>query len=261
MLDLIDQSIESFFRAAVPLSATDIDMSFEPPDRQWSAKLIRPTVNAFLWDIRKSTARARTGMEEVERNGHTVRRLALPVIELRYIVTAWTSDHGDERALLGGLMRSILRHSDIPRTYLPDGLAEVRPPSLLMARTGEEHVDVFKALEGQLKPGINMIITAEVDIDRDQPIGPEVGGVSISVADLAGGATTTLRRVAGEVVLDGDGGLAGAVGAVVRGQRHATYVNPAGRFLIDAQAGETLVLEVDPPRSVTVPASGGVRFR
>ena len=63
VLDLIDESLEAFFRATVPLDATDVDVSFEPPEREWSAKLNRPTVNAFLWDIRRSTHRARTGME------------------------------------------------------------------------------------------------------------------------------------------------------------------------------------------------------
>ena len=86
MLDLIDQTLEAFFRATVPLSAQDVDVSFEAPDREWSAKLNRPTVNLFLWDIRRSTDRARTGVEELERDGRLVRRLALPRVELRYLV-------------------------------------------------------------------------------------------------------------------------------------------------------------------------------
>ena len=77
-------------------------MSFEAPDRDWSAKLTRPTVNLFLWDIRRSTERARPGSRRLERDGRLVRRLPLPRVELRYLVTAWTSDHGDERALLAG---------------------------------------------------------------------------------------------------------------------------------------------------------------
>ncbi len=102
MLDLIDTSLEAFFRATVPLSAQDVDVSFEPPDRDWSAKLTRPTVNLFLWDIRRSSERARAGVEEVERDGGSCAGMALPRVELRYLVTAWTSDHGDERALLAG---------------------------------------------------------------------------------------------------------------------------------------------------------------
>jgi len=62
VLELIDSTLESFFRATVPLSAQDVDVSFEPPDREWSAKLTRPTVNVFLFDIRRSTARAKAGI-------------------------------------------------------------------------------------------------------------------------------------------------------------------------------------------------------
>ena len=83
MLDLIDESLEAFFRAGVPLGATEVDVSFEAPDRGWSAKLVRPTVNMFLWDIRRSATRARSGVEEVVRDGRTVRRHALQPDSLR----------------------------------------------------------------------------------------------------------------------------------------------------------------------------------
>ena len=46
-------------------------------------------------------------MEELERDGRRVRRAPLPLIELRFLLTAWASDHGDERALLSGLMRAM----------------------------------------------------------------------------------------------------------------------------------------------------------
>lgn len=254
MLDHLDESIEAFFRAVVPLGSTEVDVSFEAPDREWSAKLTRPTVNIFLWDIRRSASRSRAGLEEVERDGQRVRRMALPTIELRYLITAWTSDHGDERALLGGLMSAILRHSHIPDEFLASGLAGVRPPSILMARSGEEHIDVFRALEGQLKPGINMITVADVDTGAGEPLAPGVSEVGVSVSDTGGTATSSQRRVAGEVLVDG------AAGAIVRGPSDATTVNATGRFLIRAQPGDEVVLELDPPRSVVVPESGGIRF-
>lgn len=254
MLNLIDDAIESFLRARVPLGATEIDVSFEAPDRGWSAKLMRPTVNLFLWDIRKSASRSRTGIEEVERNGLTERRLALPVVELRYLVTAWTSDHGDERALLAGLMQTILAHSHIPVEFLPDSFVDVRPPTMLMARTGEEHIDVFRALEGQLKPGISMIVVTDVDTDMSRPVGPEITSIELSTTDVTGDATSTSRRVAGDVLVDG------AVGTVVESPIDSTTVNDAGRFLIRANAGDELTLHSSPERKVVVPESGGVRF-
>jgi hypothetical protein len=254
VLDLIDESLEGFFRATVPLDATDVDVSFEPPEREWSAKLNRPTVNAFLWDIRRSSARARSGMEAVQRNGSTVRRLALPVVELRYVVTAWTSVHGDERALLAGLMRAILAHDSIPATYLADALHELQPVTLTMAGGGEEHVDVFKALEGQLKPGINIVVTCQVDIGVATPVGPPVRELTIDVRDRTTSAATSVRRIAGEVLVPD------AVGVGVHSPVGAAQVNEAGRFLINARPGDEVVLETSPPRTVVVPPVGGVRI-
>lgn len=254
MLDLIDEAIEAFFRAGVPLAATEVDVSFEAPDRTWSAKLVRPTVNLFLWDIRRSASRSRAGMETVERDGQGFRRMALPVIELRYLVTAWTSDHGDERALLAGVMRNLLAHSHLPADFLPDAFDELRAPTLLMARAGEDHVDVFRALEGQLKPSISMVVVTEVDTDLLVPLAEPVTSIGVAVNDATTGASSSSRRVAGEAFLDG------AVGAVVRGPDDATTVNSAGRFLIRARPGDELVLDTEPPRTVTVPDAGGVRF-
>ena len=254
MLDYLDETIEAFFRATVPLGSAEVDVSFEPPDREWTAKLTRPTVNVFLWDIRRSATRSRVGLEEGQRDGVRYRRMALPVVELRYLITAWTSDHGDERALLGGLMGALLTHSQIPTEFLAPPLAGLRPPQIMMARSGEDHLDVFRALEGQLKPGINMIAVADVDTGAGLPLAPGVADVGVSLRDTRGTAASSRRRIAGEVAFEG------AVGAIVSAPTDATKVNAAGRFLIRAEPGDEVVLELDPPMSVIVPESGGIRF-
>lgn len=257
MLELIDSSLEALFRAAVPLSATDIDVSFEPPDREWSAKLTRPTVNLFLWDIRRSAGRSRSGIRTTERNGTTVHEPAAPVVELRYVVTAWTSDHGDERALLGGLVRTLLANPTIPRDLLTPAYDRFDPPALMMARAGEDHMDVFKALEGQLKPGVNMIVATEFDAGLGLATGPPVGSIGIAVGRVGEPPEPVRRRIAGEIDA---ADTMGAVGAVVRSPGDATIVNAAGRFLLRAAPGDEVVVETDPPLVATVPATGGIRF-
>lgn len=269
MLGLIDHTFESFLRDVLKLDPTGVDISFEPPDRQWSARLSRPTINAFLWDIRRSTSRARTGLEEFEDEaGRTVRRLALPVVELRYVVTVWTSDHSDERELLGGVMGAVLEHSEFPTKHLPQELVNLRPPSLLMARAGEAHADIFKALDGQLKPGINVIVSAEVDNSLAEVVKrrPDAG---VSLAFAEGWAAEAnpdasdvparepwgdRRLVAGDVLVDG------AEGLLVWGPIDAAIVNSAGQFLIRARPGDQLVLQAESPMNLTVPDQGGVRF-
>jgi Pvc16 N-terminal domain len=252
VLELIDESLEAFFRAFVPLSATDVDVSFEPPDREWSSKLTRPTVNLFLWDIRRSSDRSKTGMRTVQRNGVAFHETPRPVLELRYVVTAWTSIHADERALLAGLVRSLLAQGAIPRDFLPDVFADMDAPVLTMARAGEEHVDVFKALEGQLKPGLNMVVTTEFDTGLVVPAGPPVHVVETAVGRVGTDERERRRRVAGEI-LDPS-----AAGAVVRSPIGVTRVDPSGRFLVRAAVGDEIVVETDPPKIATVPEVGGV---
>lgn len=256
VLELLDAGLESFFRATASLSATDVDVSFEAPDREWSGKLTRPTVNVFLWDIRRS-ARAQAGVETIERDGVTMRRQALPVLEFRYVITTWTAEHADERAVLSALMRSLLRYGRIPTEYLPEAIRYLGEPDLLLARAGEEHVDVFKALEGQLKPSINAIMYSRFDIDAAVPVGPPVGRIAISSTRIGGERGPERRRIAGDIA---DAAGRGAIGVVVRSSIDATRVNDAGQFLLRAEVGDELVVEIEPPLTVVVPTTGGVRI-
>ncbi|MET0578714.1 MAG: Pvc16 family protein [Ilumatobacteraceae bacterium] len=255
MLEHVDSTLEAFFRATVPLSALDVDVSFEPPDREWSAKLTRPTVSLFLWDIRRSTARAQSGVEELEREGRLVRRAPLPRVELRFLATAWTADHGDERALLAGVMRAILAHSDVPSSFVAEPLQELPPITLLMARAGDEQPDVGALLDGQLKPGISMTVVTAVDTDVFTPAGPPVDVFELAMATRSGVIDPSLgvRRIAGEITRPD------AIGATVLSPHGTATVNGAGRFVVRAVAGDEIVVSTDPPVTVIVPLEGGVR--
>jgi hypothetical protein len=212
-------------------------------------------VNLFLWDIRRSASRSQAGMQTVTTEQGAMYRQAPPVLELRYVVTAWTSDQGDERALLDGLLRAILANGGIPREFLSASYDSFEAPTLTIARAGEDHMDVMKLIEGQLKPGINMMLATEFDIGPGRPVGPPVEGIETAVGRIGGdGPVERRRRVAGEV------SDPAAVGALVRSPGDATFVNAAGRFLLRAAEGDEIVVETDPPLVGRVPATGGLRF-
>lgn len=252
MLDLVDEAFEAMLRASVPLSARDIDVAFDAPKEEWTAKLNRPTVNVHLWRIRRSSIRARSGTELVERDGAMYRRLALPRVELSYFVTVWTTDRRDERALLSGLMRSLLTYSEIPATFVPPGLEAAVPLFLTLARADEP--DVF-SLQDQFKTGLNVIVTVAVETEAGTLAGPPAAefGVRMRDRDLQS-FDTPPRKVAGEV-LD-----PAAIGAAVTTSRGGAVVNASGRFLVAAAPGDEVVLHTDPPRTVVVPPEGGIVF-
>jgi hypothetical protein len=185
MLQLLDASVEAFLRAAVPLPARDIDVAFDAPDREWGAGVAKPTVNLFLWDVRRNADEREAGMALVEEDGHRVRRAPPPRIDCRYLVTAWTTQARDEHALLGAVLAVLLRHRTIPAEHLPDALAAVRPvPALSVgAPGGADAADFWSALGGQLKPGLDVVVTATVDASVAVPAGPPVTDAQVVVLD------------------------------------------------------------------------------
>jgi hypothetical protein len=250
VLALVDESLESFLRATVPLSAVDIDVSFEPPTEEWAAKLTRPTVSVHLWSIRRSATRAITGVENFERDGVSMRRMALPRIELRYVVSVWTSEYEDERSLTGSMLTALLAHSDIPGTYLASGLEHLPAPIVTIARSDDTDVYNF---DSRMKATLQLCLTAVVDTGAGSPTATTVGEIALGVSDRTTGASDPpLRRIAGECIDPA------AIGATVRSPTSVAIVNAAGRFLISARPGDEIVLEIEPPQTAIVPATGGV---
>lgn len=127
MLHLLDDAIKAYLRAEVPLRSGDMDMVFQRPDKEWGAAVTRPTVNMFLWDVRRNSGAQESGIETVEENGKKVRRQPQPRVDCRYMVTAWAGDVRDEHQLLGAVLGAFLRHSEMPPVYLTGALATVRP--------------------------------------------------------------------------------------------------------------------------------------
>ncbi len=250
VLTLIDESLESFLRAMVPLSAVDIDVSFVPPDDEWGAKLTRPTVSVHLWDVRRSIQRAITGIETFERDGVTMRRLALPRAELHYVITAWASDPSDERALLGAVLVALLGHSEIPMSFTPEPLHDLPLPVLTVAREGDNNV---KLIKDAMKLGLQLTVTAVVDIGTGVSVAAVPSTIDIGITDMQSGARSVPpRRIAGEVL------ASGYTGAMVTSPRGSATVDETGRFLIKALPGDEIIVVGPETLSATAPVEGGV---
>jgi hypothetical protein len=186
MLHLLDETLEAFFRAAVPLAEREVDVSFDAPDRDWGGAVTRPTVNLYLWDVRRNSDEREAGMQVVEDgDGRKHRRPPLPRIDCRYLVTAWTSDLRDEHALLGAVLETLLVSSEIAPEHLQGAYAPVRPlPSLqLVPADGSEKSDFWSALGGQLKPGLDLLVTATADAATRRAAGPPVERYELVLLD------------------------------------------------------------------------------
>jgi hypothetical protein len=183
MLHLLDESLAAFLRATVPLPTRDVDIVFDAPDGEWAAGVSRPTVDLYLWDVRPNLAERDYGEEIVERGngGGRFRRSPLPRVDCRYLVTAWTTEVRDEHSLLGDVLAALLLHPEIEAEHLQGGFAAVRPLPSVSLRTGDgsENSDFWSALGGQLRPGLDVVVTATVDSSLLVPAGRLVEEIDI----------------------------------------------------------------------------------
>jgi Pvc16 N-terminal domain len=196
MLQLLDESLEAFLRSAVPLPVREVDIAFEAPDRDWSAGVSRPTIDLYLWDVRPNLGEREFGVVDINTKNGRRRQESLPRVDCRYLVTAWTSDVGDEHSLLGRVLGALLLHPVMDAEHLVPRLADVLPlPSLeLRGGAGSENSDFWSALGGQLKPGLDLVVTATVDAAALHEAGPPVEAVVLRQRDRQG-------RGAGELVI------------------------------------------------------------
>ncbi|WP_370964381.1 DUF4255 domain-containing protein [Amycolatopsis sp. cg9] len=241
MLHLLDESLEEFLRATVgPVAKREVDVAFAAPDKDWAAKVSRPTLNLYLWDVRRNLGDREFGVETVTAaDGARYRRARLPRVDCRYLVTAWTSDIRDEHSLLGDALAVFLRHSELESRYLRGAYQAVRPlPSIEVgAGDGRDNSDFWSALGGQLKPGLDITVTATVDSAIKVPAGEEVTRYTVGVTETGG--ERERRQFVG-------GHSDAAEGTVVSTPHGATTVTGDGTFVVPAENGDKLSVDGKP---------------
>jgi Pvc16 N-terminal domain len=170
VIQVVDRALEDFLRARVPLSAHAVDVSFQAPDKTWGAALTRPTVNVFLWDVASHAGYLKTGMQQrVNPAGKIERRPLNPVVDLGYLVTAWASERRDEHELLGSVLECVLAHSSLPEEFLPERFSRARCGLSLAPADRRVPGDFWSALEGRLKPGLQLQVALPIEVFEWQP--------------------------------------------------------------------------------------------
>lgn len=212
MLHLLDASMEEFLRREVPLDDR-VDVAYDAPDNEWRSRVTRPTINLFVWDIRRNQYESQGGMDLVERDNERFHRPTPPRIDFRYLITTWTSEIRDEHQLLGAILMACLRQPLIPLAYLQGALAEVRPvPRMQVARfDGAESSEFWSSMGGQLKASLDVIVTATVDASVMVKAGPPITSVGLGSMETRTGTDDgrRVRELAPAIPPAGPNGTAG----------------------------------------------------
>ncbi len=128
VLHALNLSIEAFLRDQVPLAPSQVDIEFRAPDRDWSAKLTRPTLNLFLHEVRRSSNRSVTGVATRQSEGSYQRAILAPFVRVRYCVSLWTAEPADEHRVLGEVLSVVATAGSVPDAFLVEPLRSLGNP-------------------------------------------------------------------------------------------------------------------------------------
>lgn len=174
MITDLDQTIKKLLIEELPIKNGEIDVKFDQPTREWSAKLAKPTVNFFLYDVRENNTLRQHQWQPVNggmaANGRPLdpaARKRTPFrVDCTYMLTTWATDPGDEHRLLTRCLLALFRHPILPEDRLVGSLQD--PLFELQARLAAHDkltnpAEVWSALDNELRPSVSYIVTLALD--------------------------------------------------------------------------------------------------
>lgn len=185
MIDDLDRTIARLLcdKAPTKWELASAAVTFDVPDARWRGQVTELTVNCYLYEIKQNTVlRTREPLVQRSTDGRRASRREPPVrIDCAYCITAWSpaasEPVAEEHRLLSQIMWVLLRNPTIPFDVLQGSLAEQIPPyPTVMAQPDgvKNQADFWGALDQQLKPSLNYVITLAMLLD-EQPV--ELGNV------------------------------------------------------------------------------------
>jgi hypothetical protein len=179
MIHDVDQLLERLVRRDA-LNGSAVDLVFDAPTKDWVARRSGPAIDLYLYDIREDLARRVPAWEDVRGADGQVggRRQPPRRFRLAYLVTAWTQRPEDEHRLLSSLLLCFLRNPMLKPGELGGSLEDANLPLYIEVGQPETQerslADVWSALGGEMKPSLDVVVIAPVEVGRTTPFGPPI---------------------------------------------------------------------------------------
>ncbi|MFQ5401129.1 MAG: Pvc16 family protein [Anaerolineae bacterium] len=168
MIADLDETIKQLLVEEIPVKNGEIDIKFDQPTREWSARLTKPTVNFFLYDVRENNVLRQHQWQRLDAgNGRQARVKRTPMrVDCAYMITTWASEPDDEHRLLTRCLMALFRHPVLPEHVLVNTLQN--PAFDIQAQLARHDkltnpAEVWSALDNELRPSISYIVTLALD--------------------------------------------------------------------------------------------------
>jgi len=169
MINDLDETLRQLLIRELPIKNGEIDITFDQPKRESSARLNRPTLNLFLYDLHENKKLRQTQpMWDVsQQNGNSVTKRRKPVrVDLQYIITVWATEPEDEHRLMSRTLMALFRYAHLPTELLPESLQD-QPYPIRITVAQEENLrnpaDLWGAMDNEWRPSVPCVITLAFD--------------------------------------------------------------------------------------------------
>lgn len=265
MINDLDETLRRLLVHDIPIKNGEVDIKFELPNREWTARLSKPTLNVYLYDMRENTdLRDTDWIIERDPSGRMIKRQPPRRVDLSYLITAWAAEIEDEHRLLTRVLVALFKYKAVPAAHLQGGLAGEELPLYARVADPETMPDAFElwtVLDNELKPGVNLLVTLPIDPGVSLS-GPAVRTKTIRTRTLtpAGQDWETMTQIGGRVTRAGsDEGVAN-VTVSIKDTGFAAVTDASGRFAFSGvpDGEHQLVIQRDDEkreRRITIPGT------
>ena len=273
MIADLDETLRQLLVAELPVKNGEIDIKFDQPRREWSARLTKPTINLFLYDVRENTTLRQHQWEMVKNGrGPAGSRKRTPFrIDCHYMLTTWAAQPEDEHRLLTRAMLVLFRFPVLTEDRLVGAMRD-QPfdvaAQLAVADKLTNPAEVWSALDNEMRPTVPYLVTIALDPWT------EVTGPIVRTFTLRTGQTRTLPwqqqldEVAAEVsyvagIVHKNGAPQPGIEIAIKGTGLLATSDGEGRFSLGGLPPGTYTLLAWPAsgkpkqKQIIIPAAGG----
>ncbi len=275
MIADLDETIRQLLIKELPVKNSEIDIKFDQPKREWSARVSKPTLNLFLYDVRENNVLRQHQWERVREGPSTVTQKRSHMrVDCFYMLTAWAADPEDEHRLLTRAITALFRYPILPEDRLEGALKN--PPYEIQARLAAHDrltnpAELWSSLDNELRPSVSYVVSialdpwAEVVLPATRTFSFNVGQAGNPEEEQSlqeGGKAVALLYFGGTILDKAQNPLSG-IQVAVKNTGFLDTTDAKGRYRLGGLLPGEHTLVVWPPtgkpveKNITLPAQAG----
>ncbi|MDX2161446.1 MAG: DUF4255 domain-containing protein [bacterium] len=173
MIHELDSTFERILYEQGKINRRDVDIAFDAPTSEWSARVSRPTLNMWCFDLRENMRLRNADLSTKTGKNGGIGRAAVPPrrYDLAYLLTSWARKMEDEHQLLWRALGALMQVPLITEAMSVGDALKGQPYDIpvTVANPGEVHAnitDLWSVLNNQMRLGFVVVATLALDTGR-----------------------------------------------------------------------------------------------